>query len=238
MKFLKRHPYFVLVFYFVALAALFVTCGRVWAAWGTRVVHYSQTDLIPIRAKIRFSTLIVLPANEDILDFTTGDKGFWIINGVHSLYYVHPAQAGIKSNLNLIAASGHIYSFLLTEISNQPDLKVFVIPKDESSVAAVGGQVKYVRQSEVEAYKQGAEVAQAQGIEEIQQGLTDKKFGTFSRARWFGALDLPQGSRRCPSHSCRILHSHLSKWSPRLGASEVAQFVWQFATVVRSAALR
>lgn len=162
----------------VAISAFLLVCcllpgGRLRAAWTARVVHYSQTDIIPIRAKIRFSTLIVLPANEEILDFTTGDKDFWIINGVHNLCYVHPAQAGIKSNLNLITASGHVYSFLLTEISDQPDeqpdLKVFVVPKDESSIATVGGQVKYVRASEAEAYKSEAEAAQAQAAEAIQR---------------------------------------------------------------------
>ena len=84
-----------------------------------RVIKYSKKDIVPIRAKLRFSTLIVLPENEDIVDFTTGDKDFWIINGAHNLCYVHPAQAGIRSNLNLVTASGHVYSFLLTEISRE-----------------------------------------------------------------------------------------------------------------------
>jgi len=116
-----------------------------------RIVKYSQTDIIPIRAKIRFSTLIVLPANEEILDFTTGDKDFWIINGNHNLCYLHPAQAGIRSDLNLVTASGHVYSFLLTEISKDseadPDLKIFVTPSDQSTLAgslssAAGGPTK------------------------------------------------------------------------------------------------
>ena len=98
-------------------------------------MKYSKEDIVPVRAKLRFSTLIVLPEDEEILDFTTGDKEFWIINGAHNLCYVHPAQAGIRSNLNLITASGHVYSFLLTEISNEPnaepDLKIFVEPKEE-----------------------------------------------------------------------------------------------------------
>ena len=97
-------------------------------------MKYSKEDIVPVRAKLRFSTLIVLPEDEEILDFTTGDKEFWIINGAHNLCYVHPAQAGIRSNLNLITASGHVYSFLLTEISNEPnaepDLKIFVEPKE------------------------------------------------------------------------------------------------------------
>src|SRR5260370_8710672 len=87
---------------------------------GARVVKYSDNDIIPIRAKVRFSTLIVLPADEEILDFTTGDKDFWIINGVHNLCYLHPAQPAIRSNLNLVTASGNMYPFLSTEITKQP----------------------------------------------------------------------------------------------------------------------
>src|SRR5882762_6468804 len=108
------------------------------AATDARVVKYAKEDIVPVRAKLRFSTLIVLPEEEEILDFTTGDKEFWIINGSHNLCYVHPAQAGIRSNLNLITASGHVYSFLLTEIGNdanaQPDLKLFVESRESSAL--------------------------------------------------------------------------------------------------------
>ena len=51
---------------------------------GARTVKYSQQDIISVRAKLRFSTLIVLPQNEEILDYATGDKEFWIINGAHN----------------------------------------------------------------------------------------------------------------------------------------------------------
>lgn len=53
--------------------------------------------------------------------FATGDKDFWIINGAGNLCYIHPAQAGIRNNLNLITASGHVDSFLLEEISGAPN---------------------------------------------------------------------------------------------------------------------
>ena len=135
---------------------------------GARVVKYAREDVIAVRAKLRFSTLIVLPENEEILDFTTGDKEFWIINGAHNLCYVHPAKAGIRSNLNLITASGHVYSFGLTEISNQsgvePDLKVFVEPKEESSPSTLQG---YVRATDAEAYKKELETLRAQTGEQI-----------------------------------------------------------------------
>ena len=59
---------------------------------GARVVKYGKEDIVPVHAKLRFSTLIVLPEDEEILDFTTGDREFWIINGSHNLCYVHPAK--------------------------------------------------------------------------------------------------------------------------------------------------
>jgi type IV secretion system protein VirB9 len=135
---------------------------------GARVVKYAKEDIVPVHAKLRFSTLIVLPENEEILDFTTGDREFWIINGAHNLCYVHPAQAGIRSNLNLITVAGHVYSFLLTEISNdpnaQPDLKLFVEPKEESANSVLHG---YVRAADADAYKKEMESMHAQAQQEV-----------------------------------------------------------------------
>lgn len=152
-----------------------------------RVVKYSETDIIPIRAKIRFSTLIVLPVDEEILDFTTGDKDFWIINGTHNMCYLHPAQAGIRSDLNLVTASGHVYSFLLSEISkesdSEPDLKVFVTPSDQSSVARNLDSARYVRASEVEAYKEEVAQLRNQVTQDVQraQDQATKQVDEFKR---------------------------------------------------------
>src|SRR5215469_9204727 len=124
---------------FIAFTALSAQAATV----SGRTVKYSQQDIVPVHAKIRFSTLIVLPQNEDILDFATGDKDFWIVNGVHNLCYIHPAQTGIKTDLHLITASGHVYSFLLTEVGNnpsaEPDMKVFIEPTEESHVVGTTG---------------------------------------------------------------------------------------------------
>jgi type IV secretory pathway VirB9-like protein len=143
----------------------------VQAAEAARVVTYAKEDIVPVRAKLRFSTLIVLPDDEEILDFTTGDKEFWIINGTHNLCYVHPAQAGIRSNLNLITASGRVYSFLLTEISNEPnaepDLKIFVEPKEGSGMAANSGLRGYVSAGEAQAYKKELETLRVQTADQV-----------------------------------------------------------------------
>lgn len=136
-----------------------------------RVVKYAKEDIVPVHAKLRFSTLIVLPDEEEILDFTTGDKEFWIINGTHNLCYVHPAEAGIRSNLNLITASGHVYSFLLTEISNQPnaepDLKLFVEPKESSANPVASGLRGYVRAGEAQAYRKELDALRSQTAEQV-----------------------------------------------------------------------
>ena len=136
---------------------------------GARTVKYSKEDIVPVHAKLRFSTLIVLPDEEEILDFTTGDREFWIINGSHNLCYVHPAQAGIRSNLNLITASGHVYSFLLAEISSdptaQPDLKLFIEPKEGSTLGTV--LRGYVHAADAEAYKKEMADLQQQTAEQV-----------------------------------------------------------------------
>lgn len=137
-----------------------------------RVVKYSQNDIVLVKAKLRFSTLIILPEKEEILDFTTGDKEFWIINGAHNLCYAHPAQTGIRTNLNLITASGHVYSFLLEEISKEPnadpDLKIFIEPKDQSGVGGNSFAKGFVSASEAEAYKSELQTIRAQSSAQVQ----------------------------------------------------------------------
>src|ERR1700678_3292412 len=170
---IHRQSFFLRLFTIVLLGAVAVPPSPAPAATdaAARIVKYSKEDIVPVRAKLRFSTLIVLPEDEEILDFTTGDKEFWVINGAHNLCYVHPAQAGIRSNLNLITASGHVYSFLLTEISNQPsvepDLKIFVEPKEGSGFAANAGLRGYVSAGEAEAYRKELESLRSQTAEQI-----------------------------------------------------------------------
>jgi type IV secretion system protein VirB9 len=162
---------------FCAALSFFLDCSSIIPgisivrADSARTVQYGDTDIIQIHAKLRFSTLIVLPANEEILDATTGDKEFWIINGSHNLCYLHPAQQGIRSNLNLITATGHVYSFLLTEISKEPkmepDLKVFVERKEESTIKGTA-TAPLARASEVQAYKAAVDAARAETAQAVQ----------------------------------------------------------------------
>ena len=174
----KRHVISFFVFAFLSAAAF----GQIPTHLATdtaRVVKYSQNDIVNVHAKLRYSTLIVLPENEEILDFTTGDKDFWIINGAHNLCYIHPAQAGIRSNLNLITASGHVYSFLLEEISNEPnvepDLKIFIEPKEQSGIGTDGFARNYVPASEAEAYQREVQTVRDQANAQVQAAQASAK---------------------------------------------------------------
>src|SRR5208283_6111936 len=72
------HNLFLRVFAVVVLgaAALHPLPTHAATEAAARVVKYSKEDIVPVHAKLRFSTLIVLPEDEEILDFTTGDKEF------------------------------------------------------------------------------------------------------------------------------------------------------------------
>jgi len=180
-----------------------------------RTVKYSQQDIIQVRAKVRFSTLIVLPQSEEILDFATGDKDFWIINGAHNLCFVHPAQAGIRSDLHLITASGHVYSFLLSETSKdtdaEPDLKIFVEPNDESHIGAVSGQPGYVRATEAEAYKKELDALRAETEEQTRNAkaqVTEQitKFRSEYSAKVRFDYTLPKKAAQSPFLVTAIYH--------------------------------
>ena len=168
---LQRSFFRVFALLIVGAAVFHPSATQAATEVAARVVKYSKEDIVPVRAKLRFSTLIILPEDEEILDFTTGDKEFWVINGTHNLCYIHPAQAGIRSNLNLVTASGHVYSFLLTEISNQPnaepDLKLFVEPKEGSSIAVNSGLRGYVSAGEAQAYKKELETLRSQAADQV-----------------------------------------------------------------------
>jgi type IV secretion system protein VirB9 len=101
---------------------------------GVREVSASDQNVITLQTRVRYTTMIVLPEGEEILDVICGDKDFWVINATHNLAHVKPAKEGAASNLNLVAASGSVYSFLLSERANStPDLKVYVKADPEAA---------------------------------------------------------------------------------------------------------
>ena len=94
---------------------------------GVREVTASPRTLIQLQTRLRYTTMIVLPEGEEILDVVCGDKDFWVVNATQNMAHVKPAKEGSSTNLNLVTGSGAVYSFLLTEKGGgTPDLKVYV----------------------------------------------------------------------------------------------------------------
>src|SRR5215471_19517573 len=109
------------------LTGMLFFCSTAVNAQPTREVTYDPRDVVRVNAHLRMTTLVILPENEEILDYVCGDKDFWMISGAQNLAYVKPAKAGATTNLNLVTAAGRVYSFLLTEGGPNPDLKLFVV---------------------------------------------------------------------------------------------------------------
>lgn len=116
-------------------------------ATGVRDVTASGRSVIPLNTKLRYTTMILLPDGEEILDVICGDRDFWVISAAQNIAHVKPAKEGAATNLNLVTTSGTVYSFLLSEGKLlQPDLKVYV-----TADPAVVRTAKYVPAAQVTA---------------------------------------------------------------------------------------
>lgn len=115
---------------------------------GIREVTATDRNVIPLNTRLRYTTMIVLPEGEEILDVICGDRDFWVVSAVQNVAHVKPAKADAETNLNLVTARGTIYSFLLKEKSGtgQPDLKIYV----NANQSTPNGKPKYYSAADVE----------------------------------------------------------------------------------------
>jgi len=154
----------------------------------TREITYNARSVARIETHLRMTTLVILPEGEEILDFVCGDKDYWVVSGAQNLAYIKPAKAGATTNLNLVTASGHVYSFLLAEGAADPDLKVFVVPdpsepqvpKPSRSSAADADALKRQlseARAEVDAAKRDAEEVKHAAAREAETTIEKFKAG-------------------------------------------------------------
>ena len=126
---------------------------------GIREVSSSARSLITLQTRLRYTTMIVLPDGEEILDVICGDKDFWVITATQNIAHVKPAKEGAATNLNLVTTRGEVYSFLLTEKNgaSMPDLKVYV----NADPDAPKGKPKFYSAAQVEGLHAELEEARA-----------------------------------------------------------------------------
>jgi type IV secretion system protein VirB9 len=132
-------------------------------ARGARTVIYHARDLVPVRAKLHYTTLLVLPDGNDVVEATCGDKDVWSVNVHGALVSVKPGKAGAETNLNLVTTSGQVYAFLLTEVSDpkgqDPDFAVYLEPDDPTTAAGRRDHPTYVPAQQVEDFRAQADLA-------------------------------------------------------------------------------
>jgi type IV secretion system protein VirB9 len=159
-------------------------------ASGVRDVSASDRSVIPLQTRVRYTTMVILPDDEDILDVVCGDRDFWVISAAQNIAHVKPAKEGAATNLNLITARGTVYSFLLTEgKSLQPDLKVYVA----ADPAVPRPKAKYVPAAQVSALE--AELTEARAAIEAVQHRTDDAMASFKQ-QYPAALQFAYGTPR------------------------------------------
>jgi type IV secretion system protein VirB9 len=162
--------------FLAGITLAFAPVGATAQNASARTVKFHSQDIVAIHAKLKYTTLIELPATEKIMEAATGDKDFWVVDVVGNFCFVHPAKAGISSNLNLITDKGNIYSFTLQDISGTndlPDLKVIIQPTDQSSIVAANGPTLFVPAAQLEQTQQALVAVQAhvaQAVDEYKSG--------------------------------------------------------------------
>ena len=117
-----------------------------------------------LRTQVRHTTVIVLPADENILDFVVGDSEYWHLTGAANVAFLKPLASDAATNIALVCESGRIYSFLVAEHSDGPPHLVVRVESGAEAARLSGsnGRPAFVARSEVAAYQQmAAEAAEA-----------------------------------------------------------------------------
>ena len=117
-----------------------------------------------LRTQVRHTTVIVLPADENILDFVVGDSEYWHLTGAANVAFLKPLRPDAATNIALVCESGRIYSFLVAEHSDGPPHLVVRVESGAEAARLSGGSGRpaFVARSEVAAYQQmAAEAAEA-----------------------------------------------------------------------------
>jgi type IV secretory pathway VirB9-like protein len=157
---------------------------------GVREVTASPRTLIQLQTRLRYTTMIVLPEGEEILDVVCGDKDFWVVNATQNMAHVKPAKEGSSTNLNLVTGSGAVYSFLLTEkAGGTPDLKVYV----NADPSAPKSKPKFYSAAQVEELQ--SELTQARAAVEAAARHANDEIAAYQQ-QYPGRLQFTYGTQK------------------------------------------
>jgi type IV secretion system protein VirB9 len=140
-----------------------------------RNIEYQPDDIPVINTKIRYATIVILPASERIIETVCGDKDWWQISAVENLIYIKPTKANIATDLTVLGKSGTLYTFALHEITEapntRPDIKLTVHWPESMQRTVTQNGPRFVSKAEhdsiVQDYQQQLQAA-VQSVREVQ----------------------------------------------------------------------
>ncbi len=135
------------------------------AAQGIRTVPDGAGEAaIPVTAQVRHTTTVVLPREETVVDVVAGDADYWDVSAAGNVAYVKPLEAGVASNVTLVAESGRVWALLVAESSDEePDLVVYVEGPERASPADLPRHAPaFVAGGELAAHRAEAAAARAE----------------------------------------------------------------------------
>ena len=145
-----------------------------------RTVVVSESDKPPeIRAGLLQSTLIVLPAEENVANVFAGDTVNWIFDGGHvasRFISVKPKTANAATDIHIVSDHGNEYTLALREVSNDSDphfdSKVFINPGDQAAKDRLAQLPVFVPAAELDKAKQETAAAKAAQAAELKTEQT------------------------------------------------------------------
>jgi type IV secretory pathway VirB9-like protein len=121
-----------------------------------------------VRAALLRSTLIVLPAEENVANVFAGDTVDWVFDGGHvasRFISIKPKVAGGTTDVHIVSDHGNEYTLELREISSDEDphfdSKVFITPTDKAAREKLIELPVFVPASELNQAKQQIAAAKA-----------------------------------------------------------------------------
>jgi type IV secretory pathway VirB9-like protein len=147
------------------------------------VLWTGRQQLIPLANKLRYTTVLVLPEDDEIMDVVCGDTVFWQVDSFRSeptltarnIVHVKPSKAGAETNLNVVTAKGIVYSFALHEGAKVPDFKVYLtVPESHKATTK-----KYVDVAQLDDVRGELLVAKEQA--ETERRRAAEQIATFKR---------------------------------------------------------
>ncbi len=125
----------------------------------------SDDEVWRLSTRVRHTTVITLPASENILDFVVGDLDYWHLTGSANVAFLKPTEEGVETNVALVCESGRIYPFLVSESSETPPHLIVRLDNAEADdIALAGGEAHrpaFVAADQVASYQAMAQQAAA-----------------------------------------------------------------------------